>query len=266
MFHLFVSNIGKDISWIKYATPIEVNAEIRQINSVESGYTDNTGDNISLDNCYWGELSGLYWIWKNLKFGDDDIIGFAHYNKKLDIGKQAVERSLESGDYDWVTRDPVAMVPHDYPEDIRVLEKVLQDEFPDYFECWEQLCDHDGSTKNEGKSCVNCEMFITKSNEFERYCSFVFGVLFPVRRAIGDVERPDYHKRYCAFLGERLLSVYLLREHSQVRHVRIASHQPPLVVLLRKASQLIGINPESNLAHEVRDLLSVKAPKSSYLQ
>ena len=266
MFYLFVSNIGRNVSWIRHATSIEVNAENRHIDRVKSGYTDNTGENISLDNPYWGELSALYWIWKNLVFNDDDIIGFAHYNKKLDISKHAIERLLKHGRYDWITRDPVTMVAHDYPEDIKVLEEVLEKSFPDYFEYWKQLYNHDGSSRDNGKTCVNCEMFFTTGNELERYCSFLFGVLFPVRHVIGNVERPDYHKRYCAFLGERLLSVYLLKNHCRVRNVYIASHQPPFIALLRKTSRLIGLNPEGSLVHRVKTYLRIKGRVSSYLR
>ena len=32
----------------------------------EYGYLgDDTGDNISKQNCYYAELSGVYWVWKN---------------------------------------------------------------------------------------------------------------------------------------------------------------------------------------------------------
>ena len=45
------------------------------------GFTgDNTGENISLKNAYYSELTGLYWGWKNL---DCQYLGIAHYRRHL---------------------------------------------------------------------------------------------------------------------------------------------------------------------------------------
>ena len=45
---------------------------------------DNTGDNISLKNREYCELTGIYWAWKNYdKIGNPDYIGFMSYRRFL---------------------------------------------------------------------------------------------------------------------------------------------------------------------------------------
>lgn len=47
---------------------------------------DNMGINISNKNNYYGELTGQYWIWKNLLPSiDSEYIGFFHYRRFLDF-------------------------------------------------------------------------------------------------------------------------------------------------------------------------------------
>ncbi|MCR4611785.1 MAG: DUF4422 domain-containing protein, partial [Lachnospiraceae bacterium] len=42
---------------------------------------DDTNINISDKNCYYSELTGLYWIYQNVK--DIDIVGTCHYRRYL---------------------------------------------------------------------------------------------------------------------------------------------------------------------------------------
>lgn len=64
------------------------------------GYVaDNTGDNISEKNPHYCELTGIYWLWKNISC---DIIGVCHY-----------KRYLLSND-DFLTKDEIETVLRDY--------------------------------------------------------------------------------------------------------------------------------------------------------
>ena len=70
--------------------PIHVGADS---NKNETPYTkDNTGDNISIKNPNFCELTGLYWVWKNLK---NDYIGLVHYRRHLTMSKKKYKTEEE---------------------------------------------------------------------------------------------------------------------------------------------------------------------------
>lgn len=179
---------------------------------------DNTGDNISIENPYWGELTGLYWIWKNYEFKDDDIIGFGHYNKILDISENDVQQKFNNG-IEWIALKPFGINAHTYTEDIKVLREVIKTKFPKYLKAWDEIYDERGAGR--GLNCSGLELFYTTKTEFNNYCKYLFDILFEVKEIIRDVDRSPYDKRYLAFLGERLLSVYLKADNKNVFYCKL---------------------------------------------
>lgn len=269
---LFVSTFGERVSWIykKYKegieiNPVEVGAETRTNYNYE--LKDNVGeDNISVENPYWGELSGLYWIWKNVLLEDDDIIGFAHYNKILKVTPEEITNAFEKEGISFLVKPAFAAIPHDYPEDIEALEKVLMDGYPGEFQCWKILYDSSGASRNKIPNCYNCELFYTKYGDFKKYCQFLFDVLFKVKKEIGNVERAPYHKRYLAFLGERLLSVYLMKNNYHFKSVAMTGLEPGYIKVLREISDILGFDHNSKFYMLVRILFGRNKRKSSYTQ
>lgn len=264
MIKLFISTHGEKTGWIKQGIPIEVGAINRQ--NLRYDLRDDTGNNISRDNPYWGELTGLYWIWKNYELQPDDIIGFCHYNKCLKIDFNEVENLIGKCQKDWIARLPICIVPHDYPEDVVALESVLREKYVKYYEAWKKLYNSDGSSKVGALNCSSCQMFFTKRDEFYSYCQFLFSILFDVKSIVGDVDRVPYHKRYLAFLGERLLSVYLQAEAKQVQYVPIRPNRRLFNRILSKLVDLFHINRDNHIYKRMKRILyHNKGGQSSYL-
>ena len=264
MIKLFVSTFGQKADWIKRGIPIEVGACNRQNFRYE--LRDDTGINISAENPYWGELTGLYWIWKNYEFDPDDIVGFCHYNKCLKIDSDEVFNLLGECQKDWIALSPVNLCPHDYPGDIAALDTVLRDKHKKYYEAWKELYDSAGASKNGSKNCCCCELFFAKRDDFYSYCQFLFSVLFDVKSIVGEVDRVPYHKRYLAFLGERLLSVYLLAESKQVQYVPVMPYRKPFARILNKSLDLFHIDRNNPVYKKMKKIyLHNKPRQSSYI-
>jgi hypothetical protein len=47
-------------------------------------FTDDTGDSISSKNFHYSELTGWYWVWKNMR--DLDVVGLYHYRRYFLLG------------------------------------------------------------------------------------------------------------------------------------------------------------------------------------
>lgn len=246
--------------------------------SVRNVLFDDEGDNISKENPYYGELTGLYWLWKHLDYPDTEIIGFCHYNKMLDLSPDRVEellhgicteKSLKPGpgssssekprkrrihrknSYDWIASIPDAIVPHSYPEDIRVLIRVLSElEDQRYIAAWNSLYTREGASAYR-KGGSYAQLFYTTMGEFRKYCSFLFQTLGEVRRIVGDVDRSPYHRRYCAFLGERLLSVYLEASGSRVKYAAARRKGSWLLLWADRAAGFLKLHTRVGAFHGV---------------
>ena len=59
--------------------PVQVNAEKNNYVIDENYFLDNVGDNISIKNENYCELTALYFMWKNIK--NEDVLGLNHYRR-----------------------------------------------------------------------------------------------------------------------------------------------------------------------------------------
>lgn len=210
---IYVSTFGQKVMKLPHTTPIEVGARNRE--HFLYPLRDDVGDHISDENPYYGELTGLYWIYKNRY--KSRFMGFGHYNKVLDIKASRAIQFLSQSDNRFIVAIGGPIREHKEPSEVSALIEILRQDYPDYYESFMTLYDEKGA----GKECNACQLFITGHSSFDAYCDFLFGVLRKLRQRLGEKEGERFYMRYCAFLGERLLSVYLHANHCEVMEVPV---------------------------------------------
>lgn len=182
---------------------------------------DDTGDSISELNRSFCELTGLYWLWKNV---DSDVYGLSHYRRYFRsgsgsdsiLGQQIAcpgEIAALLDRHDVVLTRPrnywIESVRKHYqnahqPEDLTRLENLLHRLHPEYMPAFERVM------SRTRLSLFN--MFAMRSAEFHCYCNWLFGILLPLRDEIPWKSYGPYQARVFGFLGERLLNVWV--EHN----------------------------------------------------
>ena len=200
--------------------PIHVGKEGKE----DLGYIgDNTGDNISIKNPYYCELTALYWAWKNLNC---DFIGLCHYRryfrkpltlKKIDINKTTLnEKDIIRlmNKYDVVVPKRIKLNVYDEyctyhnQKDLDNTIKIINELYPDYSNACKIVMDRD--------YCYIFNMFIMSKDNFNNYCEWLFNILSELEK-ITDISSYDtYQKRLYGFLGERLFNVWLCK-HSELK-------------------------------------------------
>lgn len=173
---------------------------------------DDIGENISPLNCYYSELTGHYWLWKNCH--DVDYIGTCHYRRYLINEQEKVltqkeyEHLFQS--YDLVTTKRVILNNSYYygfsaNHNRAVLDctgEVIRDLYPEYYDAFIRMV-HENET-------YFGNMFVTSKPLFDAYCSWLFTIFAEVEKRIDlDTDEDAYHKRVLGFISEFLLLVWV---------------------------------------------------------
>lgn len=202
--------------------PIQVGAA----NVQPLGYLrDDTGDNISAKNCYYSELTGLYWIWKNYKSAD--YVGTCHYRRYLmsDSGRLPYrEEYLELlSRYELITTKKV-LLPNSYyygfsaNHNVRILDAVgeaIKALYPDYYDIFIKLVND--------KYTYFGNMVIMSKMLYNEYCEWLFSIFFRVEERCSLENGEDaYHKRVFGFISEFLLYVYAEKNRLRVKSMKVA--------------------------------------------
>ena len=211
--------------------PLHVGAEGKE----SIGYQgDNIGENISKLNPYFCELTGLYWMWKNLKA---DFLGLAHYRRHFCFKKKKAESMngsrnsekckwksiLSSKEARFLCKQYDVIVPFKrhyiiesleshyahthYKEHLEKTREIIKAHYPQY------LKSYDKELKKTSGYMFN--MFIMRSDLVDEYCAFVFHVLFELDKRIDKSNYSAFQARYPGRVGEILFNVWLDKQKTE---------------------------------------------------
>lgn len=210
--------------------PIHVGKEGKK----DLGYIgDNTGNNISVKNANYCELTGLYWAWKNIK---TDYIGLCHYRRYFaskNIYTNNIKKKkaviLRREDYEKLLKkyDIILPVKRNYyietvrsqyehahnKRDLDETERIVAEIYPEYSEAFEKIM---GKTKLH---ILN--MFVMRKEVFNQYCCWLFDILFELEKRIDVSNYNQYDARVFGFISERLFNVWIEEQQLKIKEVPI---------------------------------------------
>ena len=195
---------------------------------------DDTGDNISLKNANFCELTGLYWAWKNLP---NDYLGLIHYRRFFSV-KSRTERKKNPLETLYLTREEASQLLSQY--DVIVPSKrnyYIETLYSHYAhtlhakhldvtreiiaeKCGEFLGSFDAVMKQHGAYMFN--MFIMSKELVNNYCSWLFPILFELEKRIPAEQYSVFHARFYGRVSELLFNVWL-KQYSQSKSLKVKS-------------------------------------------
>lgn len=235
-----------------YFLPIQAGAALHD--AIPGYQPDNEGENISVKNPHFCELTCHYWAWKNLK--DIDIVGLNHYRRYFDFQKKWPQFSADKR---FIRTDDFLRQPYHFPDleqllqqydiilpvarhwrvcntrqygeyhiakDWEMLRQIIKEHSPQYIPAFEKTMDHSNVS-------VGYNMFITNWEYFDAYSTWLFDILFEVERYVPPIDDPVQSRIY-GYMSERLINVFCEHYHLRIKHV-------PLIMPLDEYSDHLNI-------------------------
>lgn len=224
--------------------PLHVGREISQ----DLGYMgDNTGEHISDLNPYYGELTGLYWIWRNET--EADIIGVCHYRRFFMNENGSF---MSAADYEAVLTDCDVLLSdlaayggtnrenfaktHNL-HDMEAVGEAIRKLYPEDYNAFCRVMDD--------KKCCYGNLMVARKEIFDAYCEWLFNVLVEASEKIDpEIEKYDiYHQRVYGFLSAVLLYVWVTARGLRIREgkIGITAEKAETVEFKQAMAQLISM-------------------------
>jgi hypothetical protein len=212
------------------------------------GLRDDTGDNISAKNPNYCELTGLYWAWKNLNC---DYIGLCHYRRYFshhfhpidpEKRKNAILHRIDYekllAKYDIILPKPMhchgTTIEKHYKQehnikDLEETSRIISEKYPNYSNAFSAVMNRN--------YFYGMNMFVMKKTQFDRYCTWLFDILFTLESRIDISSYDTYQARVFGFLAERLFNVWLEKENlstCDVSVINLEKKKPKFITTINK--------------------------------
>ncbi|MCM1235552.1 MAG: DUF4422 domain-containing protein [Ruminococcus flavefaciens] len=178
------------------------------------GLTDDTGENISVRNRQFCELTALYWIWRN---AGQDVVGLEHYRRHFLLQSDWYRKMLENH-IDIILPTPLYVAPNlaqNYKDrhtasDWNFMMDYLKLIYPQDYKAAVDFF--------ETNLYSPCNMFIMKKSALDALCAWMFPLLFACAEHGGEYS-DSYQNRYPGFLAERLMTFFFEKNRKNYKIV-----------------------------------------------
>ena len=235
--------------------PIQVGAALAATR-MDGMLYDDIGENISEKNKSFCEMTAQYWAWKN---EDADYFGFFHYRRYFSFNQEQEGDIFGNVVYDRITDDVIneiqlqpermqdvitqydvvtvrgrtlpdnnikgiptdnyhsyGVVPFQHKKDLDTALEVLKELHPEY-----------GPTADEymrSDVAYECNMYILSKEQFNKYCEWVFSILFETEKRIDTTWYSVEEYRVMGYLAERLWGIYYsyLKTKPEIKRLELA--------------------------------------------
>ncbi len=195
--------------------------------------SDRTGDSISAKNPHYCELTAVYWAWKN---STAEACGLVHYRRYFAerrwgakreriLRASTLERLLETTDIllptprNYFIESTYSQYAHAHHAiDLDVTRQILSERYPQMLPAFDRVM---ASSKGH-----RFNLFVMKRPLFDRYCTWLFDVLFELEKRLDISTYSSYDARVFGFVGERLLDVWIEAEGLSYKELPVVHLEP----------------------------------------
>lgn len=180
---------------------------------------DDEGDNISVKNPNYCELTALYWAWKNL---NADYIGLCHYRryftrKEVHSIKEKRNQILTGEEWKTLLNQNSIVIPDKrryyietneshykhahHSEGLDVTKDVIQAKYPEYLAAYKTVMQRTWAHM--------FNMFVMRKDLYDEYMQWMFSILLELEKRLDITNWSVYEARVFGFVSELLLDVWL---------------------------------------------------------